>query len=109
MKAREFLTGMILAIFATLLVAVGLSQQAIAANAASGYVVCDYQDAPELCETQLGLIVPEGSDFAYRASADEEARLPKCDEEDGRRDGRACVWVDPDTGDRYYVDSKNYR
>jgi hypothetical protein len=32
-----------------------------------------------------------------------------CHFEDGRPDGQDCIWVDPDTGTQYWVDSSNYR
>ena len=35
--------------------------------------------------------------------------LPACQYEDGNVDGQPCLWVDPDTGYGYYVDSANYR
>lgn len=34
--------------------------------------------------------------------------LAPCQYEDGNVDGTACTWVDPDTGNRYRVDSENY-
>lgn len=33
----------------------------------------------------------------------------QCPHEDGRPDGRPCVWIDPDTRTLYYVDSSEYR
>lgn len=33
----------------------------------------------------------------------------ECANEDGNPDGQPCMWTDPDTGTRYYVNSENYR
>lgn len=35
--------------------------------------------------------------------------VPECAEEDGNVDGKACLWLDSDTGTRFFVDSANYR
>ena len=35
--------------------------------------------------------------------------VPECAEEDGNVDGKACLWLDDDTGTRFFVDSANYR
>lgn len=35
--------------------------------------------------------------------------LPTCANEDGNSDGKPCVWTDPDTGNKYVVDSSEYR
>lgn len=35
--------------------------------------------------------------------------VPECVEEDGNVDGKACLWLDSDTGTRFFVDSANYR
>lgn len=32
-----------------------------------------------------------------------------CANEDGNPDGLPCVWIDPDTGDAFYVTSENYQ
>lgn len=32
-----------------------------------------------------------------------------CAYEDGNVDGLPCVWIDPDTGNAYFVTSENYR
>ena len=32
-----------------------------------------------------------------------------CANEDGNPDGSPCVWVDPDTGNAFYVTSENYQ
>lgn len=35
--------------------------------------------------------------------------LPACQYEDGNPGGMPCIWTDPDTGDRYLNDGRNYR
>lgn len=85
----------------------GIGMGAPAHADVSGFTACDVVDAPELCTTEGGLNLPDGSRFAYDGV--DEAALPDCEFEDGRRDGKVCVWVDPDTGDRYLVTSQNYR
>lgn len=38
-----------------------------------------------------------------------EGDPPRCAAEDGDPSGRWCLWVDPDTGNVYSVDSSEYR
>jgi hypothetical protein len=51
----------------------------------------------------LGIVAPIASAQTYWLP------LPACEFEDGNPDGRPCLWIDPDTGNGYYVESDNYR
>ena len=42
-------------------------------------------------------------------TTDTHVCAPQCAYEDGNPNGMPCLWVDPDTGDAYYVESENYR
>jgi hypothetical protein len=44
-----------------------------------------------------------------QSPVDDTSTMAVCSYEDGNTDGLPCVWTDPDTGARYYVDSSNYR
>lgn len=35
--------------------------------------------------------------------------MPACMNEDGNADGKACIWTHPRTGEKYVVDSSEYR
>ncbi len=37
------------------------------------------------------------------------AKIPFCTYEDGNANGKPCMWVDPATGNVFYVTSENYR
>ena len=39
----------------------------------------------------------------------ERPSVPFCLYEDGNPNGKPCLWVDPDTGAMYHVESENYR
>lgn len=51
-------------------------------------------------------VVVVGLYFGDQASA---APLPQCRYEDGNTDGLPCTWIDPQTGQGYYVTSESYR
>jgi hypothetical protein len=42
-------------------------------------------------------------------TTDTHVCAPQCVYEDGNPNGQPCLWVDPDTGNAYYVASENYK
>jgi hypothetical protein len=47
--------------------------------------------------------------IAQATHDDTPPSLPFCTYEDGNASGQPCMWVDPDTGATYRVESENYR
>lgn len=51
-----------------------------------------------------------GTECLWSVEVDGRVQLVgSCANEDGNVDGKPCLWADPDTGNRYYVTSDNYR